>query len=49
MAEVLGVPEGYTRACLLPVAYTTTTDFKPTPRHPLSEVAYLDHWGKSLG
>ncbi|WP_326837213.1 nitroreductase family protein [Amycolatopsis rhabdoformis] len=47
-AEILGVPEGYTQACLLPVAYTTTTDFKPTPRRPVSEVAYLDHWGKAL-
>ncbi|MFI5610387.1 nitroreductase family protein [Amycolatopsis sp. NPDC051903] len=47
-AEILGVPEGYSQACLLPVAYTTTRDFKPTPRRPVSEVASLDHWDNPL-
>jgi len=47
-AEILGVPDGHTQAGLLPVAYTTTPDFKPAERVPLSEVAYLDHWGTPL-
>jgi nitroreductase len=47
-AEILGVPDGYTQVGLLPVAYTTVPDFKPAARIPLSEVAYLDHWGTPL-
>ncbi|GAB3152373.1 nitroreductase family protein [Amycolatopsis stemonae] len=47
-AEILGVPDGYTQVGLLPVAYTTTPDFKPAERVPLAEVAYLDHWGTPL-
>ncbi len=47
-AEILGIPEGHTQAGLLPVAYTTVPDFKPAPRTPLSEVAFLDHWGTPL-
>ncbi len=47
-AEILGIPEGHTQAGLLPVAYTTVPDFKPAARSPLSEVAYLDHWGTPL-
>ncbi|HEY3708104.1 MAG TPA: nitroreductase family protein [Amycolatopsis sp.] len=47
-AEILGVPEGYTQVGLLPVAYTTVPDFKPAARRPLSEVAFLDHWGEPL-
>jgi nitroreductase len=47
-AEILGIPAGHTQAGLLPVAYTTVPDFKPAPRTPLSEVAFLDHWGAPL-
>ena len=47
-AEILGIPEGHTQAGLLPVAYTTVPDFKPAARTPLSEVAFLDHWGTPL-
>jgi nitroreductase len=47
-AEILGIPEGHTQAGLLPVAYTTVPDFKPAARNPLSDVAYLDHWGTPL-
>lgn len=47
-AEILGIPSGYTQVGLLPVAYTTTPDFKPAPRRPLEEVAFLDHWGNPL-
>jgi nitroreductase len=47
-AEILGVPDGYTQAGLLPVAYTTVPDFKPAARIPLEEVAYADRWGTPL-
>jgi len=47
-AEILGIPSGYTQVGLLPVAYTTTPDFKPAQRRPLEEVAFLDHWGDPL-
>ncbi|MFE0026135.1 nitroreductase family protein [Amycolatopsis sp. NPDC059021] len=48
-AEILGIPEGYTQVGLLPVAYTTVSDFAPARRIPLDEVAYLDGWGHALG
>jgi nitroreductase len=47
-ARILGVPDGYVQACLLPVAYYTGDDFKPADRRPLEDVCYLDHWGASL-
>ncbi len=47
-ARILGIPDGYVQACLLPVAYYTGTDFKPANRRPLEEVCYLDHWGSAL-
>ncbi|WP_103335128.1 nitroreductase family protein [Amycolatopsis sp. CA-126428] len=47
-AQILGIPDGHTQVGLLPVAYTTVPDFKPAPRTPLSEVAFLDHWGTPL-
>jgi nitroreductase len=47
-AEILGVPDGYTQVGLLPVAYTTTPDFKPAARIPLAEVAFSDQWGTPL-
>jgi len=39
MAELLGIPRGYTQVGLFPVAYTIGTDFKPAPRRPVGEVA----------
>jgi nitroreductase len=47
-ARLLGIPEGYAQACLLPVAYYTGTDFKPAPRRPLEEVCFFNRWGASL-
>jgi nitroreductase len=43
MAELLGLPPGWTQAGLFPVAYTIGTDFKPGPRHPVEEVL---HWNR---
>jgi nitroreductase len=47
-AGLLGIPEGYVQACLLPVAYYTGTDFKPAVRRPLDEVCFFNRWGASL-
>jgi nitroreductase len=46
--ELLGVPDGFVQACLLPVAYFTGDDFKPADRRPLEEITFLDHWGRPL-
>lgn len=43
-AEALGIPDTVTQLCLLPVAYTTGTDFKPAPRRPVEEVTYFNGW-----
>ena len=46
--RLLGVPDGFVQACLVPVAYYTGTDFKPAERRPVEEVAFLDRWGSPL-
>ena len=47
--ELLGVPEGFVQACMLPVAYYTGDDFKPAHRRPIEELTYLDRWGNAPG
>ncbi len=47
-AAVLGIPQGYVQACLLPVAYYSGDDFKPAFRRPIQEVAFLDGWGNRI-
>ncbi|MGI5131709.1 nitroreductase family protein [Pseudonocardia sp. CA-107938] len=47
-ARILGVPDGVTQVGLLPVAYTTVSDFKPARRRPVPEIAFLDKWGTPL-
>ncbi|MEU5030948.1 nitroreductase family protein [Streptomyces milbemycinicus] len=47
-AEILCLPSDVTQVGLLPVAYTTTTDFRPPARLPLEKVAFLDTWGNAL-
>lgn len=46
-AELLGIPPDVTQVALIPVAYATTTDFKPATRGPVEEVTYWDRWGNS--
>lgn len=46
--QLLGVPSGFVQACLIPVAYTLGTDFRPAPRKAVQEVAFLDHWDQPL-
>ena len=43
-ADLLGIPEGFTQAALLPVAYTQGTDFKPAARPPIGEITRFEHW-----
>jgi nitroreductase len=44
MAEILGVPEGWTQTALVPVAYTTGGDFVPSPRRPVEESVSWNGW-----
>ena len=44
-AALLGIPETFTQAALLPVAYYTGDDFKPAKRLPLAKVSSWNAWG----
>lgn len=46
VASLLGIPDDVTQITLLPVAYTTTTDFRPAARPPVEEITYNDGWGR---
>lgn len=45
LASLLGVPDGNTQIAMIPVAWTKGTDFKPAPRYPAREIAFLDRYG----
>ena len=45
VANLLGIPEEFTPAVLLPVAYFTGDDFKPAKRIPVRERTYWNTWG----
>ncbi len=44
LAELLGVLEGITQIAMIPVAYTTGTDFTRAPRHPAREITFIDRY-----
>lgn len=44
VGELLGIPAGVTQVCLVPVAYTTGTDFRPARRFPAKERTYWERW-----
>lgn len=44
VARILHLPDDVTQCCLLPVAYTIGTSFRPAPRRPLAEVVHWDTW-----
>jgi nitroreductase len=44
VAELLGIPPGFSQGALVPVAYTVGTDFRPAPREPLETVLHRDRW-----
>ena len=44
-AEVLGLPyEKIVQACIIPIAHTLGTDFKPGARVPLDDILHWDKW-----
>jgi len=46
-AALLGVPDDYAQACLLPVAYYTGDTFRAANRRPVEEITFFDHWGNT--
>jgi nitroreductase len=44
VAACLGIPDGYTQAALIPVAYTTGGTFRPAKRRAVEEVTYWNAW-----
>jgi nitroreductase len=44
VAGILGIPDGFTQTCLIPVAYTKRRDFAPPPRRPLADVVRWNRW-----
>lgn len=47
-AALLGIPPTATQLALLPVAYFTGDDFRPTPRKPAAAYTYRNAWGERL-
>ncbi len=45
VSALLGIPDTYTQAALLPVAWLTGGDLKPAKRLPVEEVTCWEHWG----
>lgn len=48
IARVLGIPDGVTQVCLLPVAHTVGLSFREAARRPIGEVVFHDRWGAPL-
>ena len=44
VGRALGIPETVTQACLLPVAFTKGTDFRPAKRRSAREISYWNSW-----
>jgi nitroreductase len=44
VADMLGIPDGFTQVALIPIAYTLGTDFRPAPRKDLDNVLHVDGW-----
>lgn len=44
VAELLGIPQGFHQAALMPTAYFTGETFKRAPREPLDSVLHIDKW-----
>lgn len=45
-ARLLDIPDGVTQCCLLPVAYTVGTEFKPAERRPPEHITHFDSWSR---
>jgi nitroreductase len=44
VGALLGIPSGVTQVCMVPVAYTVGTDFRPASRHPAAERTHWERW-----
>jgi len=44
LREVLGVPDTNTQIAMIPVAWFTGVDFKPAPRYPARQIAFIDQY-----
>lgn len=45
VAELLGIPDGFTQVAMFPVAYTVGTEFRPAQRPPAETITFFDAWG----
>lgn len=48
IGALLGIPDTWTQAVLLPVAWLSGGDLAPAARLPLAEVACLDRWDRAF-
>lgn len=48
LRELLAIPETHSVVCMVPLAYTIGTDFRPGPRQPIEDVTYLDQWNHPI-
>jgi nitroreductase len=48
LRALLGIPDTHSVVCMLPVAYTVGTDFRPGPRVDVEAVTYRDRWGSPV-
>lgn len=44
VGDLLGIPAGVTQICMVPVAYTVGTDFRPAKRHAARERTCWERW-----
>ncbi|MGW5050510.1 nitroreductase family protein [Actinokineospora sp. NPDC004072] len=44
VGDLLGIPAGVTQICLIPVAYTIGTEFRPANRHAAKERTHWERW-----
>ena len=44
IGELLGIPDTMTQIAMIPVAWTTGTEFRTAPRHPARAITYLDRF-----
>ncbi len=49
MAKVLGIPNSWFQTALIPVAYPTGEDFKPSPRRPVEDVIVWNQYQRIDG
>jgi nitroreductase len=47
VAALLSIPPDVTQIALLPVAYTTTTSFRPAARPAVEDITYYERWGQT--